>query len=610
MDLHPLWLECCIALVFVFLTSFAIFGGEALLARAWKHFFFEERLFVSFGIFLTILCLLGLLGGYRYEVHGTLLVFGTTAFFYQSYKFPIQKCPRPVNHNSWLVLLIFSFFPVSYFTCRFLSCLLPQQHSDPLYYHLLAPKFWAQAGRIFISELNPSLSQATFFEVIYGIPMTILPRLGLSPPRVLVISQIFGQIMHMLWGQIASCFLIFAILRRQEAMSKKDDLFSSLPLLFFISWLAIMVPSLEWTGTLAKNDYVIVAFVLAGVFSGLYGSKFLSGLFFGFAISTKVIGAWYAIGFFLAAILFQDWRKKLKLQVIPWGIGAILGSFLILAKNAYFTGNPLFPAFDSILGPGWTSLSWTHHNASFSGPPSFWFGSFDWFLDQPLMKWSEKLFFSASTFMIVFALTKKRSIRDVLFWISFLGVAALLGISMLRGGADGRYFGAFVVLIHTAGLLYRRILPVKVYLILMFIVALGVRIPFEVLVKVPREYLFTESSHYLDQFHPNYKIHLWIEENISENKRILFIDDKVQYYLDRPFETVSEMRRWEKFFESAKDLPPFQIKDSLLSLGFQWLCIRVDPTGRPIGTEGPLVQNIGKLAYSDGVLGIFELKRE
>ena len=65
----------------------------------------------------------------------------------------------------WLAL------PALFIATRFITSSLPQQHNDALYYHLAAVKNWVLLGRITTLSENPSFTQASFWEVIYALPM-------------------------------------------------------------------------------------------------------------------------------------------------------------------------------------------------------------------------------------------------------------------------------------------------------------------------------------------------------------------------------------------------------------------------------------------------------
>ncbi|MEW6058129.1 MAG: hypothetical protein AB1540_16100 [Bdellovibrionota bacterium] len=562
-----------IALGFVIVISASIFGYGLLISG--KKGLDLLKMCLGLGIALNLFLLTGIGGGYNRIIQGTLVLAGLAALWGMRQQRWWRKLPRFTGRDRlWLIL------PAVYFLTRFFSAGLPQQHSDPLYYHLSAPKLWADLGQIRLTPEHPSYAQSTLWETVYGYPHLWLGTLG---PDVHVIVQIFAQWMHMFWGQLFSVLLGAAVLTRFLPQARTRP-----GLCIFVAWLCATLPSWEWLGTLAKNDYVLLSFVLAGVLALLEKRVFLGGLFLGLAYQTKVIAAWPLIA---GVFLFVDFGRvprtlQRSLRFVPLYLaGAFIGLLPILIRNLVFTGNPFFPMFDEKIGPHWISSWWVGHNQSFGGAVAWDPQMFSWFWFKTLEKFLAKfLFVTAVIGVVLHSFREKRLFRPG--YLIFIAVQLLLAFLMLRPAADGRYAHFAVVICLLYGLsallseVFRRDALMRWGWPGMVSLGLFINSPVDILFKVPRDYWFKAATKYVEQFHPVYDVQVWISKNIPRDQKILFTCEKQMYYLDREFETVVEMKKWESLLTPISN--PRELFALAGSLGYKYLHICPQTGGYPI----------------------------
>lgn len=212
------------------------------------------------------------------------------------------------------------------------------------------------------------------------------------------------------------------------------------------------------------------------------------------------------------------------------------------------------------------------HNASFSGMPKVDLQMLGWFWDKMLEKALPKIILALGAMALAIecaptALGWPRQKRGLFAknarWLGMIAISLALTMLMLRPGADGRYgnFTAMLLSIVALAAVARvafqaagargRALRVWGAPVL---AALGLLInsPIDELVKIPKNYWFNPATLHLEQFFPKFAMQQWVREHLSPNDKILFIGEKQQFYLDRPFETVVEMKKWERLLTPAR----------------------------------------------------------
>lgn len=254
---------------------------------------------------------------------------------------------------------VFGFAAILVFSVRALTAAIPAQHGDPLLYHLLGPRIWAEAGGFTMNPDLPNALLASSWEVLYLWPqmfwMSVHPLFGL------IEAQLFSQWLHLFLAWGGSALLVMRMMK--PGLNSKW-----LPLAGFA---ALFVSGLQWTAALAKNDVGIAFWVLGAIVFFAEGFKnqrliylALSGVFGGLALSGKVT-ALLSLAPLLAALFFyyRPWNR------LPWSLGAfavwgsglLLGAVPIYVRNFVLSGNPFFPLFSGVFPSPWLSKSWESH---------------------------------------------------------------------------------------------------------------------------------------------------------------------------------------------------------------------------------------------------------
>ena len=201
-------------------------------------------------------------------------------------------------------------------------------------------------------------------------------------------------------------------------------------------------------------------------------------------------------------------------------------------------------------------------------------------------------------------------------WVAFLGIQMVLIFLMLRPGADGRYgnYTAMLAAIFAMACLIREAARHKP--LWSFgapaLLALGFLInsPIDQLVKVPLHYWFEPAVHYVEQFHPLYDMQAWVQTNVPVDEKILFTAEKQQFYLDRPFETVVEMKKWEDVLTPIHSAPELFTK--LKEMGYRYVHFSPQAGGYPIAIRPYWEQIVAlsdRASFKSPTSLIFDLRR-
>jgi hypothetical protein len=258
----------------------------------------------------------------------------------------------------WPLALLAAFL----FFVRCLSAAIPQQHGDPLLYHLLAPRIWARAGGFVMDPLLPNLPLASSWESLYLWPQLLWQGGSLDG---LVEAQIFSQWIHLAFGLGGCAFLVPRLFK--GVVREKD--------FYLLALAGIFVAGVQWTASLAKNDAGVAFWALGCVVFLKEGWEsrdrfsfrrfLLSGIFAGLAVSGK-INTVLSIAPLAAALLvmaFPFWHDIPR--TLRWlaasAAGFVLGAGPVYARNFVLTRNPLYPMFGKVFPSPFLSHSWAAH---------------------------------------------------------------------------------------------------------------------------------------------------------------------------------------------------------------------------------------------------------
>lgn len=200
---------------------------------------------------------------------------------------------------------------------NFLGVFTPEIGFDALWYHLTLPKLWLLTGEYHFSG-----------GLLY---YSVMPRLTewLFTPLIYFTGTIGPKLLQYISGVLVS-YLTYKIARRLDLSKSLSVLAGSL---FYLSYLV------SWQSSSAYIDLFRSLMEVTALYFFLKDKKYLGALFLGLSLGTK----WLSLFSVVIYSFVFGW------QVLPLSLFVALPWFL----TAYFyTGNPVFPLFDSILQNG------------------------------------------------------------------------------------------------------------------------------------------------------------------------------------------------------------------------------------------------------------------
>lgn len=336
----------------------------------------------------------------------------------------------------------------------FIKASIPHFHSDPLYYHLVAPRLWFEAGRISFVERLPTVAFASMWEYLYLWPNWLF---GGPEGRGLIETHLFAQWMTVALG-IGGTALVIERLTAAFPVSVAERL-----LIVVISILPGIGGGVAW---LAKNDWGMAFWIVAATWylsqaratEGRARAMAAAGLALGFAATKPtllpLIGALFLI--WIIYLIGRASTQHLRNEIALFAAASLVGPAFVFIRNWKWTGNPLYPGMSELFPSPWLSkdLAATLTSVSVSG--------FDERLD--LLVQRLKMLALHDPFVLgcalVGAFALVRSIKRVPFWfVAALGVSvAMLGllgkpVNEEDGTLRLRWLMQAFILVTTGGLL-------------------------------------------------------------------------------------------------------------------------------------------------------------
>jgi 4-amino-4-deoxy-L-arabinose transferase-like glycosyltransferase len=240
------------------------------------------------------------------------------------------------RQDKWAAMLWITVFAVGF--SSLLQGLAPPNDYDSLLYQLLYPQIDVEQGRIKVAWYS-------------GVGNSLFPAMAGNLSRILltIMNDGAAQMMHGMLGLIAAMGTAAIVLRL--GYSKYTALIAAL---FFLSVRAVV-----WEMGTVEVDVPLAMFaVLAALVyctlrqNGTIGLGILFGLMVGGGILTKLYGFPMALAF--APLMIIDLARR-RLTFVQMSAGPITAMAVIiphLVRNFMLTGNPLFPALNTIFNPG------------------------------------------------------------------------------------------------------------------------------------------------------------------------------------------------------------------------------------------------------------------
>ncbi len=233
---------------------------------------------------------------------------------------------------SWIERGILLYLAV-FFLFRVFKSLGPWAASDPLIYHLYAPRLWMDHGSVYLPPGDIVIFHAGQWEYLILFGMRLLSG---EVGRGLIEGQIFAQLLHTVLGFMGTYFAAYYAARR---------LFQANDLIALVAALAaISVRDLLWVTVLAKNDWGSLFFLVGGL-SLVFDRPRVGAFILGVAGVSKFTNGPLAI----AIVALALWIRKSSVR--EWGVS--IGFFGLAAlplavRNVIFTQNPIFPIMDDL----------------------------------------------------------------------------------------------------------------------------------------------------------------------------------------------------------------------------------------------------------------------
>lgn len=245
----------------------------------------------------------------------------------------LLECRRLGNEHPFLLGLT-----TLIVVCLGIITFVPQNHGDPLYYHLPQGWWWLKMGGTGMLDWMPWFMQGGMGEYIY----TWIG--GLTHERFSM--MILSQMLHVFFGLGIGCLAIFDITRRFTG--RGFALLAALCYLTFDQELFMMVR--------AKNDGFVATYCLLALRQWVIAGRYVSGrhltliYFFTFAaLACKLTALFFLLPFFAVFLLTNLGRDGAKLPILVKHLQfAALPALVVVPiplRNYLYSGNPFFPAY-------------------------------------------------------------------------------------------------------------------------------------------------------------------------------------------------------------------------------------------------------------------------
>lgn len=323
------------------LFQFPIAWASWALAERWRPASFYEKVAVAF-ILYALLCVgaagfLGTLGWARFwpTLALSVGVAAATWFFRpRGVTAALPRLSRPERIAVWLATTFIGY-------TIYLNLSLPPLGHDSLMYHLFFPARWLQAGGISLVPLS-----GLPYVAYYPINGELFYLWWMTP----VGGDLFAKIAPLVF--LGFSFPLWALGAETLGVPRKTAAIGALPCLF--------MGVVYRNANVADTEIMTGCFLLAGTVFFLRALNdadrrdffFLSGLAFGAAAGTKILGLVLATTFALTVTVFL-FAVRRRAGFRPW-LSLIAGCLIFSAphylRNLALTGNPLYPVRIGFLG--------------------------------------------------------------------------------------------------------------------------------------------------------------------------------------------------------------------------------------------------------------------
>ncbi|MFZ9594483.1 MAG: hypothetical protein ACO3A2_00190 [Bdellovibrionia bacterium] len=221
--------------------------------------------------------------------------------------------------------------------------------SDPFLYHLLGPRLWVDAGKIYLPGPIPITFQASSWEMLLVLSQILL---GAPEGFGLIEGHLFSQYLHVVVGLGGVLAVLFKLSPKESGVPR---FWMGVALLG-----ALLTPDLRELSWLGKNDWGVLFWICAGTAlllrppSSSWRQKALAAFLLGLGCAGKPNSLFFVIpvlGCFALRPLEADSLRKRFFELLGVAGWILLGAAPILIRNWAYTGAPLFPFVQLGLNP-------------------------------------------------------------------------------------------------------------------------------------------------------------------------------------------------------------------------------------------------------------------
>ena len=239
---------------------------------------------------------------------------------------------------------------------------IPDMHPDALWYNLPAAFKWFARGAIRFDPHAISMVKASFWDYLYIWPQAVF-RAGSMD--ALISAQVFSQWIHFTAGYLAVLLLLVALFSREGGGVSNRNY-------FYIALLAALTAQDPFFAAVtAKNDWGVAAWFLAGVLlvrqREAPRARLLGYFLLGLSCAAKMPYV-YPVGIFLLVHMLVSRKKRVGFGRLATRTVILALPFMaLMARNAAWTGNPLFPTWGDWFPSPYLTDVWRRGIAAFQG---------------------------------------------------------------------------------------------------------------------------------------------------------------------------------------------------------------------------------------------------
>ncbi len=514
--------------------------------------FIEEICFslgIGWGVLAYLSFMLGILGLLKIEFFVILFLLITILGIFEWKDFIINKKKQELNisfHKIGIINYIFIFILGTTLLINFINAFCPEIFYDSLVYHLGAPNFFIQEGKI--TKIP--------FEVHSNLPSNMAM---LYTSCLILRDENLAKLIHFSFGVLTVLGIISFASRffnlRIGIISAV--IFYTVPMVAMNSWAAAVDVGLTFFELLALYALIVWMVSQDEVREKALVVRWLilSAIFSGLALGTKYTALFCFLMLTFLIIIHRYYARKQKINS-DFGIKELLIFISIniliflpwVLKNLYWTGDPVYPYLAS-LQPA------NVHLRRFISATREYFSSFKEYLIHPwvlTMQGNTNASFIGPVFLIFAPLlvlfrNKDRVAKILLIYLAGFWFLWSLATHMLRFFIPGLAIFSILIVIYIFKSDLNGIFKTTALLVICFLCLTNLYWTFSIFYEIGGWKVIVgdlTKENYLSYPHsgypaPYFKVADYINKNLPSDAKILLIGECRNYYIQRKFLTHS-----------------------------------------------------------------------